>query len=57
MRVETRAYEDTRALDEEMKEAEKPNERERDERPARRSGGFRAEKNREKRRDLPSPLR
>lgn len=40
MRVETRAYEDTRALDEEMKEAEKPNERERDERPARRSGGL-----------------
>ena len=44
MRVETMAYEDTRALDEEMKEEEKPNERERDERPARRSGGFRAEK-------------
>ena len=48
MRVETMAYEDTRALEEEMKEEEKPNERERDERPARRSGGFRAEKNREK---------
>jgi len=44
VRVETRAYEDTRALDEEMKEAEKPNERERDERPARRSGGLSGQK-------------
>ena len=57
MRVETMAYEDTRALDEEMKEEEKPNERERDERPARRSGGFRAKKNREKEKRPPSPLR
>lgn len=45
----------TRALEEEMKEEEKPNERERDERPARRSGGFRAEKNREKEKRPPLP--
>ena len=55
VRVETMAYEDTRALEEEMKEEEKPNEREQDERSARRSGGFRAEKNREKEKRPPLP--
>ena len=55
VRVETMAYEDTRALEEEMKKEEKPNERERDERPAGRSGGFRAKKNREKEKRPPLP--